>query len=200
MIYYNNIWYSVVYRIILCYDHHPPVTQVLTAHVGTTAYMAPQIFRKSYNHACDLWSSGIMIIVIVIVIIIIIISSSGSSSSSSSIQYIIYYTYYTILYYTTLYYTILHCTILYYTILYCTVLCCAVLYYTILYYTILYYTILYYTILYYTILLIILYHRSSGVIMFMMLCGNQGHGNHAGRNHFATKYGDISGSWKHKRM
>eukprot|EP00929_Paragymnodinium_shiwhaense_P114756 TRINITY_DN83250_c0_g1_i1.p1 TRINITY_DN83250_c0_g1~~TRINITY_DN83250_c0_g1_i1.p1 ORF type:complete len:859 (+),score=238.65 TRINITY_DN83250_c0_g1_i1:221-2797(+) len=32
----------------------------LTAMVGTTAYMAPQVLMKSYDQSCDLWSCGVI--------------------------------------------------------------------------------------------------------------------------------------------
>eukprot|EP00439_Symbiodinium_sp_Y106_P038130 s3473_g4.t1 len=35
--------------------------QMLTAQVGTTAYMAPQVLVKSYTHACDVWSCGVIL-------------------------------------------------------------------------------------------------------------------------------------------
>lgn len=35
--------------------------QVLTARVGTTAYMAPQVITKSYNELCDTWSCGVVL-------------------------------------------------------------------------------------------------------------------------------------------
>mmetsp|Transcript_58173 Transcript_58173/g.125754 ORF Transcript_58173/g.125754 Transcript_58173/m.125754 type:complete len:713 (-) Transcript_58173:15-2153(-) len=35
--------------------------RVLTARVGTTAYMAPEVFKKCYNQACDLWSCGVIL-------------------------------------------------------------------------------------------------------------------------------------------
>jgi len=35
--------------------------QILTAQVGTTAYMAPQVLMKQYNHLCDVWSCGVIL-------------------------------------------------------------------------------------------------------------------------------------------
>eukprot|EP00913_Durusdinium_trenchii_P009245 g8690.t1 len=35
--------------------------QVLTAQVGTTAYMAPQVLLKSYTEICDVWSCGVIL-------------------------------------------------------------------------------------------------------------------------------------------
>lgn len=34
--------------------------QVLQARVGTAAYMAPEVIRKSYDERCDFWSCGIL--------------------------------------------------------------------------------------------------------------------------------------------
>lgn len=35
--------------------------QMLTAQVGTTAYMAPQVLMKEYTHLCDVWSCGVIL-------------------------------------------------------------------------------------------------------------------------------------------
>lgn len=35
--------------------------QYLTAQVGTTAYMAPQVLDKEYDQACDVWSCGVIL-------------------------------------------------------------------------------------------------------------------------------------------
>jgi len=35
--------------------------QVLKARVGTVAFMAPQVIKKSYDYQCDMWSCGVML-------------------------------------------------------------------------------------------------------------------------------------------
>lgn len=35
--------------------------EVLRERVGTTKYAAPEVFRGSYDHLCDLWSCGVML-------------------------------------------------------------------------------------------------------------------------------------------
>eukprot|EP00930_Biecheleria_cincta_P071180 TRINITY_DN58700_c0_g1_i1.p1 TRINITY_DN58700_c0_g1~~TRINITY_DN58700_c0_g1_i1.p1 ORF type:complete len:636 (+),score=98.98 TRINITY_DN58700_c0_g1_i1:95-2002(+) len=35
--------------------------QYLTAQVGTTAYMAPQVLERKYDQACDIWSCGVIL-------------------------------------------------------------------------------------------------------------------------------------------
>lgn len=35
--------------------------QTLTAQVGTTAYMAPQVLMRQYTHLCDVWSCGVIL-------------------------------------------------------------------------------------------------------------------------------------------
>lgn len=36
-----------------------PPNQVFTSRVGSPAFMAPEVFKRSYNQACDIWSCGI---------------------------------------------------------------------------------------------------------------------------------------------
>ncbi len=37
---------------------------VLTKHVGTPYYIAPEVIAKSYNKACDMWSIGVILFTI----------------------------------------------------------------------------------------------------------------------------------------
>lgn len=39
---------------------HAPQDSPMTEAVGTKAYMAPEVFQRSYNNKCDVWSIGVV--------------------------------------------------------------------------------------------------------------------------------------------
>lgn len=44
--------------------HHPVVPSSLRSSVGTPQYMAPEVFKRDYDQAADLWSVGVIMVIL----------------------------------------------------------------------------------------------------------------------------------------